>query len=90
VLSTRLDEYGAALPHGHLLALDLEHTGAVQDDVHLVILVRLLAVRLRRDENVDTEFQTGRFVDDLIASTGLAQPILDRRDLEMVHSSELT
>src|SRR5438046_616698 len=52
VLRARLDEDGGALLHGDPLALHLEYAAPLEHDVDLVVLVRLLAVRLRRDEHV--------------------------------------
>src|SRR6266516_4001502 len=42
MVGARLDEDGAPLLHRDLLALDLQHTGALEHDVHLVVLVGLL------------------------------------------------
>jgi len=50
------------------LALDLEHTASFEDDVDLVVLVRLLAVRFRSNELVDPELEAGRLVQDLVAA----------------------
>ena len=49
MLRARLDEDGGALLHGDPLALHLEYAAPLEHDVDLVVLVRLLAVRLRRE-----------------------------------------
>ena len=67
------------------LALDLELARAVQDDVELVMLVRLLAVRLRRDEHVHADLERGRLVDDLVAAVPGLEPAADLFDVERVH-----
>ena len=58
--------------------------GALEDDVDLVVLVRLLAVGLRRDEHVHADLEPGRRVDDLVAAAPLLQPALRRLDVEEV------
>jgi hypothetical protein len=90
MVCARLHEDGAALFDGNLLPLDLQHTCALEDDVDLVVLVRLLPVRLRCDENVHAELEAGGFVDYLVATAGLAEALLDGVDLESVHAAELT
>ena len=71
MVGARLHEDGAALFHSSLLPLYLQHTRALEADVHLVVLVRLLPVRLGSDENVDPELEAGGFVDNLVATAGL-------------------
>src|SRR5438270_401238 len=68
VLGSRRDEDGASLLELDPLVLDLEHAAALQHDVDLVVLVRLLAVGLGRDEHVDADLETGGAVDDLVAA----------------------
>ena len=90
VVGAGLDEHGAAFTHRNVLALDVQHTGALQNDVDLVILVWLLPVGLRRDEDVDAELEAGGLVNDLIASAGLLQPLPDSGELERVHARDAT
>src|ERR687888_89662 len=71
-----LDEDGAPFPDANLFALDLEHARPLQDDVDLVVLVRLLPVRLGRDEHVDADLEPGRRVDDLVSPSALAEALL--------------
>ena len=52
-----LDEDCVALLHGHGLPLDVEDPLAFQDDVDLVVLVRLLAVGLGCDQHVDAQLE---------------------------------
>src|SRR5205809_7159078 len=84
-----LDEDSRALSHGDLLALYLEDACPFEDDVELVVVVRLLAVRLGRDEAVDTDFEAGGLVDDLVTTAGLTEPLLDGCDFECVHWANL-
>ncbi len=65
-----------------LLAFDLEGARALEHDVDLVVLVRLLAVGLRRDEDVHPDLQPRRLVHDLVAAVAGGQPLLYFPDLE--------
>ena len=69
------DEHRLALDEVDLLVFDLERAGALEDDVDLVVLVRLLAVGLGRDEDVDADLEPVGGVDDLVA----AVPSFSRR-----------
>ena len=84
-----LDEDGGALAHRDALALDLEHAGSLEHDVDLVVLVRLLAVGLGRDERVDADLEARRLVDDLVAAAGGAELRRDFPDTERVHGWNL-
>jgi hypothetical protein len=90
VVRTGLDEYGAPLRHRHGLALDLEHAASFENDVHLVVLVGLLAVGLGRDQNVDAELEARRLVDDLVAAGRGYETILGLRNAEGVHGGDPT
>ena len=85
VVGPRQDEQRAALFQRRLHSLYLQHTGALEHNVDLVVLVRLLAIRLRRDEHVDADLETGRRVHDLVATALLAQLPSGRVDIERVH-----
>src|SRR5436853_583576 len=74
MVRARGDEAGVADVHRDALALDVEHARALEHDVDLVVVVRLLPVRLGRDEDVDAELETRRLVDDLIPPAGRARP----------------
>ena len=76
-------------PDGDLFSLDFEDACALEDDVELVVLVRLLPIGLRRDETVDPDLEAGGLVDDLVATAGLTKPFLDGCDLERVHATNL-
>jgi hypothetical protein len=82
MVGARFDEDRAALLHRDLLPCDLQDPCAFEDDVELVVLVRLLPVRLGRDEDVHAKLETGGFVDDFIPSAGLGKPPLGRCNLE--------
>jgi hypothetical protein len=85
-----LDEDGVAFFHGHLRPLDGEDARAFEHDVDLVVFMRLLLVRLRRDEHIDTELEAGGLVDDLVTPARGAQLLDDRRDSERVHGQDAT
>ena len=61
--------------------LDLEDAAALEHDVDLVLVVRLLPVGLGSDEHVDADLEPGRGVDDLVAASALDEraPRLRRR-----------
>lgn len=80
-----LDEYSRPFSDRDLLVLDLEDPGPFEDDVELVVLVRLLLIRLGRDEHVHPDLEAGGLVDDLVATAGLTEPLLDGCNLERVH-----
>jgi hypothetical protein len=84
------DENRVALLHRHWLAFDLEHAASLEDDVDLVVLVRLLVVGLRGDEDVDAELEARRLVDDLVAAARGAEPLDDAADPEGVHGADVT
>src|SRR5262249_29961563 len=90
VLRAGLDEHGAAFAHRPFLALDLEHAAAFEDDVELVAVVRLVAVGLGCNEDVDTELEAGGLVNDLVASSGLGKPLSDSGYLECMHVQDAT
>src|SRR5262249_12154662 len=85
-----LDEHGVAVLDRHGRAFDLEDAVALEHDVDLVIGMRLLPVGLRRDEHVDAELEAGRLVNDLVAAAGGYEIVLDVRDAECMHRSDLT
>jgi hypothetical protein len=84
VLSAGGDEDRLSLRELDLLALDRQHSGALEDDVDLVLLVRLLAVGLGRDEDVDADLEPRRLVDDLVAAAAGGEAPPDLLDLEPV------
>lgn len=84
-----LDEDGAALTDRYLLAFDLEDACALENDVDLVVFVRLLPVGLWGNQDIDTELETSGFVNDLVASAAFAQTLLGGADLERVHGATL-
>src|SRR5512132_872892 len=74
VLGARRNEDGIAFAKFDLLSLDLERAAPVEDDVDLVVLVRGLAVWLRRHEHVD--------------AVACGQPILRAGDVERLGTSQ--
>jgi len=84
MLSAGAHEDGAALLELDRLALDLEDAHPFEHDVDLVPLVRLLAVGLWRDEDVDPDLDPRRFVDDLVAAVPGREPLCDVADVEGV------
>src|SRR5262245_23041299 len=89
MVSAGLDEDRASLADRHLRILDLQHAVSLEHDVDLVVLVRLLAIGLRCDEHIHADLEPGGLVDDLVPSTGFAEPLANRRDLERVHALTL-
>jgi hypothetical protein len=49
------------------LAFDVQDAAALDDDVDLVVCVRLLTVGLRCDQDVDAELEPRRLVNDSVA-----------------------
>ena len=84
VLGTRRHEDRHPLRERSGGAFDLERAGAVEHDVHLVLVVRLLPVGLGSDEHVDADFEPGRGVDDLIAAAACDERALRLVDIERV------
>ena len=71
MLRAGFDEDCCALFHGNLLAFDLEDARALEDHVQLVVVMGLLSIWLRGHEAVDTGFEAGGLMDDLVSTTGL-------------------
>lgn len=88
VLRAGGDEDRLSFRERDLLALDRQHSGSREDDVHLVLLVRLLAVGLGRDEHVHANLEAGRLVHDLVAAASGGEPALDLSYLEAVLGSQ--
>ena len=82
------DEERPTLLEWRRYPFDLEHAAALEDDVHLVELVRLLTVGLGRDEHVDADLQSRRGVDDLVPAASLRQLAAGLLDVERVHRHE--
>ena len=59
MVRARLDEDRMSFLHRNAHAFDLEHSRAFEHEIHLVVLVGLLPVRLRGDEHVDAELEAG-------------------------------
>src|SRR6266511_5966172 len=72
------------------LAFDREDPPTLEHEVELVVLVRLLAVRLRRDEDVDADLEPRRAVNDLVATVTGREALPDSLDLERTHVPSLT
>ena len=61
---------------------DFEDAGAIEHDVHLVVLVRLLAIGLWRHERVDPDLEPRRRVHDLVPAAGVEEPLRHLVDVE--------
>ena len=85
VVGAGRDEERAAFLQRCLHALDFQDAGAFENDVDLVVLVRLLAIRLWRNQHVDADLEPGRGMNDLVAATLLAQLLAGCVDVERVH-----
>jgi hypothetical protein len=59
VLRSGRDEDGVPLLELDPVVLDLQHAGSFEHDVDLVVLVRLLAVGLRRNQDVHADLEPG-------------------------------
>src|SRR4029453_10517295 len=90
VIGSGRDERRLALADLDRVAFDLENAPPLEHDVHLVVSVRLLPVRLRSDEHVDTDLEPGRLVDDLVPAAGLLEPAPGRLDVQSVHTGTRT
>src|SRR5205814_9960903 len=90
VLRSRFDEDRLADVDRDALVPDLEDSGAFEADIDLVVVVRLLAVRLRCDEDVDAELEAVGLVDDLVAAACAPQTLDGRVDAEGVHGRDAT
>ena len=63
---------------------DLEHAAALEHDVDLVLVVRLLAIGLGCDEDVDADLEPRRAVHDFVPAATLDQAAARRVDVERV------
>jgi hypothetical protein len=84
MLGAGLDEDGVAFGHGKNLTFDFERAASFDDDVNLVIGVRLLRVRVRRDEHVDADLEPAGTMDDLVAAVARLESALRLADSERV------
>ena len=84
MLGAGFDEHGVTFGHRKDLALDFERAPSFDDDVDLVIGVRLLRVRVRRDEDVHADLQPGGAMDDLVAAVARLESALRLADRERV------
>jgi hypothetical protein len=78
------DERGLTDFELNRLSADVQLPASFEHDVHLVVGVRLLAVGLRRDQNVDADLEPRALVDDLIAAARLLEPAFRLVDEECV------
>jgi hypothetical protein len=88
VFSAGGDKDRVSLAEFHALAFDLEYAPSAEDDVDLVLVVRLLAIRLRCDEHIDADLKTRRSMNDLVATVARSQPLLDALDVKRVRARE--
>ena len=86
MLGARRDEQRHPLAERGRRVLDLEDAAALQNDVHLVLVVGLLPVGLGGNEDVDADLEAGRGVDDLVAAATLAQRSAGCVDVERVRT----
>src|SRR5690242_17141324 len=85
------DEQGTTFLERGGNTLHLEHAAALEHDVDLVVLVRLLPVGFGGDEHVDTDLEPRRGVDDLIATTSFGESLTRLFDVERVlHGQDTT
>jgi hypothetical protein len=55
----RWNEHGVPLPKLDHLTLDVERAPTLEDDIDLVVIVRLLTIRFGCDEHVDADLEPG-------------------------------
>lgn len=84
MLGACLDEQGVAFGHRKVLTLDFQRAASFDDDVDLVVGVRLLGVRDRCGEHVDADLEPRRTMDDLVAAVTRFEPALRFADRERV------
>jgi len=65
-------------------------TTTSENDVELVVLVRLLAIRLRGDEDVDAHLEPRRLVNDFVAAVAGSEALSYSLDVEREHGPSLT
>jgi len=78
------DERRATFAKLQLLSADIERASPFEDDVKLVALVDPLVVRFGCDKRVDADLESGRLMDELIATVSGAQACLGFRDVKRV------
>ena len=88
MFDSRRDEGCVSLLERHGVVGDLERPAAGEHDVHLVPVVRLLAIGLWRYEHVDAELEALGLVDDLVAALALLEAALDVPDANRIHGDE--
>lgn len=87
MLCTRRYEVHRALAKRKLLPLDIEDAPPFENDVNLVVGVRLLTVGLGSDQDVDPDLQSRGAVDDLVAPAGGLEALLDVEDTLVIHAA---
>src|SRR5215210_1680738 len=91
MLRVRRHEHGVPFLELHGLAFHVERSPPLEHVVHLVVLVRLLAVGLRRDEDVHPDLESRRLVHDLVAAAARSKTLSGPLDIErMQHEASLT
>jgi len=88
MLGACCDEQRSSLLEWRRDALDFENAATLENDVDLVELVGLLAVRFGRDEHVHADLQTRRRVDDLVSPAPLGKRLAGLVHVERVHRRE--
>ena len=88
VFSAGGDERSVTFRKLQLFSVDVEYSPPFEDDVQLVACVHAPVVRLRRDERVDTDLESPRFVDDLVTTVSGAKARFGSGDVESVGRSQ--
>jgi hypothetical protein len=88
MLGTRRHKRRVPLGQLEPLCLDVEHATSIEHDVDLVVLVRLLPVRLRSNEDVDVDLHGRRVVDDLVTAAPRLEPRPDAFDIERLREGQ--
>jgi hypothetical protein len=82
VACTCWNEYRLPNFERYRLAFNIEYAAAVEYDVQLVVVVWLLSIGLRCDEDVHADLEARREMDDLIATSVRFEALLRVLDVE--------
>ena len=87
MLGARRDEQSHSIAERRRGVLHLEDTASFEHDVDLILVVRLLPIGLRSNEDVDADLEPRRAVHDLVAAAALDQRLARCVDVERVGGS---
>ena len=88
VVSAGGDERSVTFRKLQLFSVDVEYAPPLEDDVQFAACVHALMVWLRRDQRVDTDLESSRFVNDLATTISGAKARLGPGDVESMSRSQ--